>query len=202
LETLYDVLDTLIRHFLPDISNEEVFRIIRRRIDVKVPNLEELQDIDEVMVVLSPDDQEKLKTQQKKYKDREDEIKELENEYIKRRGSRYTPPLENGQAGRRGNHGPRASCVRLRTSPYGSVEQSEVKGFMPPDAAIWKDPKKGKWHVHLKGNPCWHVKFRDHGESGAAWEACKRAWDEYCRDHGVMRSSIPVEGLFDAYAGG
>jgi len=199
-DTLWEVLETLLRHIYPDITELRVTEIIMKRMDITTANIEQLLDVDDVLSVMSPDDQVKMKQEQEKQLERIESAKELHKEFARRRAAAPPDPayIEHAVADQSSKSNERVA-THMKQNPKTGVPQSQVKRYVPPGAYVWKDVNNRKWHCHLPPHKCFHTKWADYGEGGAAWELCRQAWALHCRDAGLPRSMIPVRGIFDAF---
>jgi len=190
---LYGVLEKMIKHFLPDLSEEEVLAILMLRLAPAIPVYAEIMEIPEAADLV---DQEALEATTAAAEQIETEKKELKSSakryWVARRASDDRRSAASGVA----PGGP----PRVWDGPRCELEQAFVKGMMPPNGHIWRDNSGGAWCIH---QPPYYRRCRWAAFGGveAATEAVRIAWRIWLAQAGRPLNYCPVAGLFDEAAG-
>lgn len=153
---LYHIVASLVMAVLGISEGPELFAIMRHRVELVMPNVDLLMEVDEAVAVLDKDDQEELRRKQEDSKKKVAAQQMLVLDYTRarkewrERATELADPPKKKQR-RRASDEPAAqrTVIPFVQNPAAGFPQALFKTMCPPGASVWRDNNRGAWHIHL-----------------------------------------------------
>jgi hypothetical protein len=190
--SLFDVLELLVKKILPKLTEEEVVRVLSKRIAI----------VDEAEVCMMSDDFEDLVDQQdrKEFDKEVDTMKENLKDHDKyflawKTKSKTLAAKKKGKAPIVFQVSGTATPIVKSKFPLGEITQERARLMCPDPALIYSDPKNGRWQVYWKDFGTRSRHWSMYGNTEALRQCLSWAWELKLSMLGLDHSSCPTEGL-------
>lgn len=207
--SLFDVVTGLIKHALPEATDERVITIMKQRVAMlsrKNEWTDDLLEVDEAAELLQPGDVKQLRTEQKAARETQAETQKFKACYKERAKVIATKAAEavagaGQRARKRGKNKAVAEGVgypsRVPRWPEHSVSIEAARSVVPRGATLWRDVRFGNWQGHFQPYPRISRSWARYGELPALRLVLQNLWSWWLLDRGLDQASCPVEGIFD-----
>lgn len=203
--TLFEVCESLVKHFLPEVSDEVRLSYLKHRKVLMSKNItccaEDLLKFDESAAMLDKDDMRDIAKEQEEADTKVNEYSQYRVGWTERRQAvRSATSGASGSTARRSNARNAPVVGKKRALPSDvALTQESAKPYLPPGGFLWKARGNNSWCCRLPPYSQVSRSWRKHGEQGALILCLRHCWDQYLEDEGMRQADCPVTNLYQRW---